>query len=219
MKITTFTLGRLETNCYVLSEGGRAVAVDAGENPAPMIEYVRKDGLDLTHVFNTHLHFDHICGNASLTQATGAVILANPADAYLRKLAVGRGGSGGAPPVPSFDFEPLALGRREVLGQPMIVLDTPGHTPGSLSFFFPRQEAVFVGDLLFRGSVGRTYFAGGDAKVVLESIRRRIFTLPGDATVYPGHGPATLVSFEKEHNPFFKGGLTSSLHMGRMYCA
>jgi glyoxylase-like metal-dependent hydrolase (beta-lactamase superfamily II) len=206
MKIATFTLGRLETNCYVLSRDGRAAAIDAGENPAPMIDYVREKGLGLAHIFNTHLHFDHICGNAALSRATGAEILANPEDAYLRKLAVGRGGSGGAPPVASFDFEPLSPGRRDVLGQPMIVLDTPGHTPGSLSFFFPRQEAVFVGDLLFRGSVGRTYFAGGDARVLLESIRRRIFTLPGSVSIYPGHGPATTVSFEKEHKPFFQEG-------------
>jgi glyoxylase-like metal-dependent hydrolase (beta-lactamase superfamily II) len=206
MIIKTFTLGQLGTNCYVLSVGSRAVAVDVGEGPGPMIDHVRGQGLELTHIYNTHLHFDHVSGNRELAEATGAVILASPEDAYLGSLAVGRGGAGGAPPVQPFDFDPLEPGRLEVLGQPMFVLDTPGHTPGSLSFYFPWAEAVFVGDVLFQGSVGRTYFAGGDARRLLDSIRRRIFTLPGETVVYPGHGPPTLVSAEQEHNPFFRDG-------------
>jgi hydroxyacylglutathione hydrolase len=84
-----------------------------------------------------------------------------------------------------------------------MVLSTPGHTPGSLSFHFPESKIVFVGDLLFYRSIGRTDFQGGSMETLLRSVREQIFTLPGETVVYPGHGPETSVGDEKVHNPFF----------------
>lgn len=209
MRVFTFTLGALATNCYLcLAPGGpgvrEAVAVDAGENPAPMLETLRQEGATLTHILVTHLHADHICGAGALAAATGATILASAADAFLQHSRLGRGDGRAYPPVPPFDFEPLEPGKLVVLGQPLLVLDTPGHTPGGLSFFFPRAGAVFVGDALFRGSVGRTDFEAGDGPLLLRSIRQRLFILPDATLVYPGHGPATTIGQEKTGNPFFR---------------
>ncbi len=92
-----------------------------------------------------------------------------------------------------------------VLGQPLFILETPGHTPGGLCFYFPRCAALFSGDTLFQGSVGRTDHARGDGELLLRSIRERILSLPAETLVYPGHGPRTSVGEEKAHNPFFQG--------------
>lgn len=209
MRIHTFTLGGLATNCYICSatrpEGGAAaIAIDAGEHPELMLDYLRDNKLTLTHILITHLHADHICGAAALAAATRVPILASPADAYLQSLDIGRGDGRGYPPVPPFDFDPLAAGRIKLLGQPLLVLDTPGHTPGGLSFFFPRANVVFVGDALFHGSVGRTDFLGGDSPQLFRSIRERLFILPDATAVYAGHGPTTSIGREKAENPFFR---------------
>jgi glyoxylase-like metal-dependent hydrolase (beta-lactamase superfamily II) len=206
MRVFTFTLGALATNCYLCVEPDvkEAVAIDAGERPEPLLAALRQEGVRLTHILVTHLHADHICGAGALAAATGAPILASPEDAFLQHSLQGRGDGRAYPPVPPFDFEPLSPGKRLVLGQPLLVLDTPGHTPGGLSFFFPRAGAVFVGDALFRGSVGRTDFDAGDGPLLLRSIRERLFILPDATVVYPGHGPATTVGQEKIGNPFFR---------------
>lgn len=210
MRIVTFTLGALKTNCYLLIHQDQAVAVDAGENPAPMLELLRKEGLTLTHILLTHLHADHVGGVHELQQGVrdmGAPLpetWGSAQDAYLRNLLQGRGGAGNYPKVPPFDFIHLEPGKRTILEQPMLALDTPGHTPGGLSFYFPRAGAVFVGDLLFRDSVGRTDWQGGDAAALMRSIEKRIFILPEATTVYPGHGPTTTVGREKAENPFFR---------------
>jgi len=203
VRIATFILGQLQTNCYVLDAGGQAVVIDAGESPEPMLEHLHTHGLTCTHVLCTHLHADHICGVRELVRGTGACVLASQADAYLHDLVIGHGGRDGYPPVPGFEFEPAHPGRMTLLNQPAFVLDTPGHTPGGLSFHFPHAGVVFVGDLLFRGSVGRTDFPGGDSAAQFRSVRERIFSLPDRTLIYPGHGPSTSVEREKRDNPFF----------------
>lgn len=208
MRVTTWVLGSLETNCYILAHNGLAVVVDAGENPEPMLEALEERELRLTHILLTHLHADHVCGVRRLQQETlskkgvSPEIWGSAADLYLQKLIYGRGGQW-LPRVPAFTFSALKPGRQQVLEQPLLVLDTPGHTPGGLSFYFPRSGVIFVGDLLFQGSVGRTDWPGGDAQALLRSIRERIFILPDETVVYSGHGPATTVGREKETNPFF----------------
>jgi len=106
-------------------------------------------------------------------------------------------------PYVDFSFEPIGPGRRKVLGQDMLVLDTPGHTPGSLSYFFPRAGSVFVGDLIFMIAVGRTDLPRGSGSDLLGSIRSRIFILPDATRIYSGHGPMTTVVHERNNNPHF----------------
>jgi glyoxylase-like metal-dependent hydrolase (beta-lactamase superfamily II) len=91
----------------------------------------------------------------------------------------------------------------EQAGLKLLVLHTPGHTPGGISLYAQDQGIIFVGDTLFAGSIGRTDFPGGSMSQLLNSVREKLFTLPGETKVYPGHGPATTIAQEKAHNPFF----------------
>ncbi len=201
MNIKDFQLGPLGTNGFVLDNGSQAVAIDPGGDPATMVAHLQ--GKTLTHILITHLHFDHILGVRALAEATGAPIFASPKDAFLMDNEVGRGGMMGLPLVPEFEFDPIEPGEAEFVGLKCTVLSTPGHTPGSLSFYFPDAKVVFVGDLLFYRSVGRTDFPGGSSETLTQAVKEQIFTLPPDTTILSGHGPETSVSDEMNHNPFF----------------
>ncbi|MFP5258956.1 MAG: MBL fold metallo-hydrolase [Acidobacteriota bacterium] len=203
MDIVSFPLGPLETNCYLAASDGRAVALDVGGDPAPVLAHMRAHGLTLEAICLTHLHCDHLYGVAALMHETGVRALAGAEDARLMDLDLGRGGLMGLPMVDPFVWEPVAPGEITLLGQSCRVLATPGHSPGSRSYYFPEAGAVFVGDLLFYRSIGRTDFVGGDYDVLLGAVVSQIFSLPDKTLVYPGHGPATTVGDEKRHNPFF----------------
>ena len=203
MDILAFPLGPLETNCYLAMAGAAALAVDPGGNPGVVLERIEQRGLTLEAIFLTHLHCDHLYGVAALARATGAKVWAGAEDAMLMETELGRGGLMGLPMVDGFDWAPVAPGEATFAGESCRVLATPGHSPGSRSLYFPEAGAVFVGDLLFYRSIGRTDFAGGDYEALLNSVRESIFTLPPDTVVYSGHGPATTVGGEMRHNPFF----------------
>lgn len=208
MHIETFPLGPLEVNCYLICHNNAAVAIDPGGEPAPILEFLAARNLTLTHILNTHLHFDHLYGNSALSKATGAPILAAQEDSYLLDSEIGKGGMWGFPEVSSFAFEVLHAGEHTFAERPCTVLATPGHSPGSLSFYFPpaendEQGAVFVGDLIFYRSIGRTDLPGGDLSALKQSVVERIFTLPEKTLIYSGHGPATEVGDEILNNPFF----------------
>lgn len=203
MRITSYPLGPLETNCHVLDHEGLALAVDPGGDPAEVLDFLRAQKLALKHILVTHLHFDHIYGCARLAEATGAPVLAPAGDAYLMDLELGRGGVYGFPVVEPFASQPAPLGQAEFIGLACRCLATPGHTPGSISYYFPQAGAAFVGDLIFYRSVGRTDFPGGSSAQLKESVQRHIFTLPDDTVLYSGHGLETSVADERTHNPFF----------------
>ncbi len=203
MIIRTMPMGPLETNCYVLEEDGGAVIVDPGGNPAFALNHLEKNNLKLTAILNTHLHFDHILGNAELATATGATIYAGNKDEDLLDLTSGT--RFGLPPTPSFSFTNLDPGEITLLGQTCRVLATPGHSRGSLSYYFPEAHAVFAGDVLFRLSIGRSDLPGGDEATLGGSIRTILYALPPDTTVYPGHGPCTTIGNEMRENPYYRG--------------
>ena len=203
MHVETFSLGPIETNSYLATQGSQAVAVDAGGDPAPMLRYLSSHSLTLTHILLTHLHFDHTYGAKALQTATGAAILAGAKDAYLLETELGQGGFMDFPKVESFEYTPQNEGEITLLGQPCKALFTPGHSPGSLSYYFPQAGVIFTGDLLFYGSVGRTDFPGGSHDILMRSVKEKIFTLPPETIIYPGHGPETSVGREQLHNPYF----------------
>lgn len=202
MQVKTFPLGPLETNSYLLVEGDRAVAVDVGGAPSAMLRYIADKGLTLERILLTHLHFDHTLGVAALHEATGAPVSASAGDADLLQSELGRGGFMGMPAVSDFPLETIAPGETTLLGQPMTIFHTPGHTPGSLSYYFPQAKALFSGDLVFYRSVGRSDFPGGSSQDLLNAIRDTVLTLPPETVIYPGHGPDTNVGQEALHNPF-----------------
>lgn len=206
MRIRIFALGPLQTNGYLLSHGSEAVFVDPGGDPAEVLDVLRDEKLTLTHILITHLHFDHVYGAAKLARETGAPILVGNGDAHLKDMEIGSGGAMGLPKVEPFEFSAIEVGETEFLGAKCVVILTPGHTPGGLTYYFPDAEAAFVGDSIFAGAVGRTDFPGGSMPTLLRAVEKGIFTLPENTELYPGHGPSTKVREEKLHNPFFQPG-------------
>ena len=201
MKIVIFPLGPLETNCYLIHNEKEAVIIDVGGDPAAVVGYLQRNGLTLTHILCTHLHFDHTFGVQALINATGAKAYASEKDRFLMHEE-----GWGTPKVEDYQFTDMKAGDFPLLGIACTVLFTPGHTPGGLSFYFPDASAVFVGDSLFYRSIGRTDFAGGNFNDLAQSIRTQLFALPDDTTAYPGHGPHTMIGDEKRSNPYVGKG-------------
>ncbi|QJB57002.1 MBL fold metallo-hydrolase [Pseudodesulfovibrio sp. zrk46] len=203
MEIKTFPLGPLQTNCYVLAGSDQAVAVDPGGDPAAVLNYLSDNNLKLTHILNTHLHFDHTYGNKVLSEATGAPIICSEEDLYLLESELGGGGTFGLPPVEEYTPQTIATGEHSFAGFACNVFHTPGHSSGSYTYYFAEAKAAFVGDLIFYRSIGRTDFPGGDLDMLKNSVKQHIFTLPPETLLLSGHGPETSVGDEMNHNPFF----------------
>jgi len=149
-----------------------------------------QNNLILTSIINTHGHWDHTGDNVTLKRLAGGRILIHKADSN----------QGFVPDAYLAEGNKVQFGTHE-----LEVLETPGHSPGSISLYLPEAELVFVGDLLFAGSVGRTDIAGGSFNVLLKSIKDKIFPMPDQTRVLPGHGPMTTVGQEKQFNPFLRG--------------
>lgn len=207
LTIETFVLGPDETNCYLLSVGKEAVVIDPGIAPDRLIERISEQGLQLQRVLLTHFHLDHIGGVKELIAAHPAPVYGSSKDLFLKEISLEGGGIREFVEYLDFPLTPLEPGKAVILGQPVIVLPTPGHTPGSLSYFFPAAGCVFVGDLIFMIGVGRTDLPRGSGPELIGSIRSRIFSLPDDTRIYSGHGPMTSVVHERNNNPeFLRGG-------------
>ncbi|MCR4666197.1 MAG: MBL fold metallo-hydrolase [Desulfovibrio sp.] len=201
MPLATFPLGPIETNSYVLHTNEDAVVVDVGGDPAPIIEYLNLHSLTLKAILITHLHFDHLYGVSELISACHCKAYTPAGDAPIANTEASLGGIWGFPLVPPFTGEPISPGETVFAGMQTQVLLTPGHTPGSLSYYFPGEGLVFTGDALFYRSVGRTDFPMGNGTQLISAIREQLFTLPDETRVYPGHGPETRIGDEKVHNP------------------
>lgn len=201
MKIVNFTIGPIDTNCFLLHGDKEAVLVDVGGDASDVLAYLEEHGLKLTDILVTHMHVDHVLGVADLAAATGAKVWANSRDEY--NLTGNR--EWGFPDPKPFTYADTDEGQASFLGMECRMLSTPGHTPGSISYYFPDLSALFCGDVLFYRSVGRTDFPGGDTETLMNSIRQKIYSLPDDTTVYPGHMMETSVADEKRLNPFVKG--------------
>lgn len=202
MPIATFPIGPLSTNSYIINDTTEAVAIDVGGDPAPMLDYLQANKLLLAAICLTHMHFDHLYGVADLAAATGAPVLAPEGDRPIMDTESSNGGLWGMPRVKPFQTSQLPTGKTMFGDMECIVLDTPGHTPGGVSLYFPKFKAVFTGDALFYRSLGRTDFPFGNHPRLLKSIKDTLFSLPDDTEVYPGHGPATTIGSEKRENPF-----------------
>jgi glyoxylase-like metal-dependent hydrolase (beta-lactamase superfamily II) len=203
VKIETFVVGVLQNNCYLIADevSGRTAAIDPGLESEPLREAVGAAGLDLACLILTHAHFDHVAGCGLFP---GVPIVMHPDDLPLLQRAPETARLFGytieAPPAPTRlvrEGDSIALG-----GVRLQVLETPGHTPGGISLV--AGDAVFVGDTLFAGSIGRTDLAGGSYETLLRSIRAKLLPLPDATVVYPGHGPATTIGQERRDNPFLR---------------
>ena len=209
MNVTTLVVGLLQTNCYIVGdeETTECAILDPGGNAKSILDATSE--LSVKYVINTHAHFDHAADNSKVMKAlrdrqgTGPELVSHP-DAAPLLTTDGGAGWFGFPPVRSPKPDRLVKDEDMLhLGQLTLqVLHTPGHSPGSISLYVAMEQTLFVGDTLFRRGVGRFDLPGGDWNTLLHVIRDRLFALPKDTIVYPGHGPATTIGEEREHNPY-----------------
>ena len=206
MAIQTFVVGPLQSNSYlVVDERSRQAAViDPGMESESVLEVVRHEGLRVESLIITHGHFDHVFSSAAFKAETGAQVIMHPDDVplLLEMPETARFFGFKAPPPPQPDRLVREGDVIKVGDLALRVLETPGHTPGGISLCL--DNAVFVGDTLFAGSVGRTDLRGGSLDALLRSIRTRLLTLPDWTVVYPGHGAATSIGAERRDNPFLQ---------------
>jgi hydroxyacylglutathione hydrolase len=206
LMVRGIVVGVFQENCWVVGNRrtGEAICIDPGDQPEEILALARDMGVRIKYIANSHAHIDHVMGVRGVHAATGAKFLLHESDLGLLRngwkstamrmgLDVGQG-----PPDPdAFVREGDVV---EVDGLQLTTIATPGHTPGSVSFY--GNGLLFSGDTLFRGSIGRTDLPGGDFAQEMESICDKLLALPDDTIVLPGHMDETRIDFERRHNPF-----------------
>lgn len=204
LKVYKFTVGNFAVNNYLVHSSGskQAILFDASDQPEIILKKIGELGLQLIYLVNTHGHADHIFGNEVILRETGAKLLIHELDApYLSdpnlNLSFFFGGKLHSPPADRLLLEGDKI---RVEGLEFTVLHTPGHTPGHITLVLDNH--AFVGDVIFQGSIGRTDLPGASTQQLISTIREKIYVLPEDTILYPGHGPNTSVKEEKQNNPF-----------------
>jgi len=206
MDVRMFTVGPVGENCFLLRRDGaeEALIVDPGEEAPRLLAAIDELGVKLAGILLTHTHFDHVGAVAPVAKATGAEVwvpeIERPVLADINSFVPFEGFG----PFESYEAEHTLAGgeRLELAGFEIEVVFTPGHSPGHITFSIPAEAAVFSGDVLFQGSVGRTDLPGGDWPTLLESIRTLTESLPAETVVYPGHMGITSLGAERASNPF-----------------
>ena len=208
MILETFPVGPLQCNCTLLGDEstGEAIIIDPGDEVSRIHNRVTSLGLKLKQILITHAHIDHVGGALRLKQLTGAPILLNENDLPLLKMMAMQAAWLGVPtPETGPPDEGLIDGQRVGLeNYPAQVIQTPGHTQGSVCLHFVPLKMVIAGDTLFAGSIGRTDLPGGNFEQIIDSIETRLLKLPEETRGIPGHGPATTIGSERRTNPFLQ---------------
>jgi hydroxyacylglutathione hydrolase len=210
MIFNQYEVGNFSVFCYLIGdeEAGEALFIDPADDTDRLLSEATSHGLKVKYIVNTHAHVDHIMGNAEMVKKTGAQIVIHEEDAPLLVrqpqdlLIMFRAKSSPPADILVKDNGVIRVGK---IG--LKVLHTPGHSPGGICLY--GDGKVFTGDTLFVGSVGRTDFPGCSWEVMEASIRKKLYTLPGETAVYPGHNygssPSSTIQHERRHNPFVRG--------------
>jgi len=201
-----FTVGMIQENCYLFRRDGsdRALIVDPGDEAEKLLNAIDSLGVELDGILLTHTHFDHVGAVAPVARATGAEVWVPEIEKGVLADINSFVPWPGFGPFEDYDAEHTVGGgeKLELAGFEIDVIFTPGHSPGHVTYSVPDETAVFSGDVLFQGSVGRTDLPGGDWATLLESIRTLVDDLPEETRVYPGHMGITSLGAERASNPF-----------------
>jgi glyoxylase-like metal-dependent hydrolase (beta-lactamase superfamily II) len=211
LTVQAFTFNPVQENTYVVyNEKRQCCIIDPGcyfaSEEQELKDFIEKNSLQPIYLLNTHCHLDHIFGNRFVARTFGLLLYLNK----LEKPVLDHGPASGQLwqlPFDNYEGELIFLEEGDTVrigDDELQVLFTPGHSPGSISFYCKDEKFLISGDVLFRGSVGRTDLPGGDFAILEESIKTRLYTLPADTIVYPGHGDSTAIGDEMKTNPFVK---------------
>jgi hydroxyacylglutathione hydrolase len=211
VQIETFAVGPLGCNCSILVDpvSKHALVIDPGGDYAAIRSRLERASAKVASIVHTHTHIDHVGATAPLQRWSGAPARIHEADRFLYNLLPVQAALLGVPVPETCDIAGDLDDETSVKAGAidLVVLHTPGHTPGSVSFFVntPDGPIAFAGDTLFRRSIGRTDLWGGDSEAILQSIRRKLFSLEDTTRVVTGHGPSTTIGEERAKNPFVGG--------------
>jgi hydroxyacylglutathione hydrolase len=206
MDVRTFTVGPVQENCHIarLDGAAHAVVIDPGEEAPRLLEASDALGVEVAAILLTHTHFDHVGAAAPLARATGAEVwcpeLEVPVLADIMRFVPWEGFG----PYESYEADHTVAGGEtlRLAGMEIEVIFTPGHSPGHVTYSIPAEHAVFSGDVLFEGSIGRTDLPGGDHATLMRTLASLVESLPDETVVYPGHMRTTTIGRERATNPF-----------------
>jgi glyoxylase-like metal-dependent hydrolase (beta-lactamase superfamily II) len=205
MDVRCLTVGPVAENCYIvrLEGAGRGLIVDPGDEPERILALAADLGIGVDAILLTHTHFDHIGAVAPVAAATGAPVYCPELEATVLADIMSWVPPGFGP-FESYDADETVAGgeRLELAGMEIDVIHTPGHSPGHVTYSIPEHEALFSGDVLFAGSVGRVDLPGGDGPTLIATLHRLVEAFPEQTTVYPGHMQVTTLGAERATNPF-----------------
>ena len=210
MNIQTFTFNPFQENTYVLYDNTKeCIIIDPGcytrEEEALLANFINKNQLNPVKLINTHCHIDHILGNKFVCKKWNINLFTHKEELDLLEASEEISKMYG---FEDYNLSPmpkkyLYAGQKIKFGEISLeILFCPGHSPGHICLFCKKNNILIAGDVIFKGSIGRTDLPGGDYKVLLESINKEIICLPNETQIYSGHGPSTVLSEEKKHNPF-----------------
>ena len=204
--IRTFPVGPLQCNCSVIGEriSGKALVIDPGGDADYILALLKELHLTVVAIIHTHAHLDHILASGEIKSATGAPIYLHEGDKFLWDMVEEQCVRFGVPKVTLPEPDYFMHDDQDLSCCGGVAIHTPGHTPGSISFWFEEYKTLIAGDTLFLGGIGRTDLPGGNFDQIITSIKERIYSLDDEAVVVTGHGPNTSIGNEKANNGFVR---------------
>ena len=184
-------VGPFEVNCYIFTEKNKTFIIDPGAEPKRIIDFIKKNSLVPVQILLTHAHIDHISGVKEVSAEFNIPVYLNEKDKSLYLSPA----NSLAPFYPALKDHSLTV--NTITSSFIEAIDTPGHTQGGTCFYIKEYNLLFSGDTIFQEAIGRTDLPGGSHNQLIESIETKIFSLPDDTLIYPGHGPETSVGMEK----------------------
>ncbi|MFB0995756.1 MAG: MBL fold metallo-hydrolase [Porticoccaceae bacterium] len=205
--IRTFPVGPLQCNCSIIGDrlSSKALVVDPGGDAEQILGLINELNLTVVAIIHTHAHLDHILASGIIKEATGAPIYLHDGDKFLWDMVEQQCAMFGVPAITLPEPDGFIKDDQALNCCGGVAIHTPGHTPGSVSFWFEEYKTLIAGDTLFQGSIGRTDLPGGNFDQIITSIKERIYCLDDQALVVTGHGPNTVIGSEKVSNSFVRG--------------